>query len=63
MKGTNTLKLNHATAIEAFQQWVNSTFAAKGLKVTDVRQTSSSMSNEFEVTVAANDQPLFQPER
>lgn len=53
MKGVNTIKLNQATMCEALQVWLDQTLAKPGIKVTEVKATSTHYGGgeEFDVTV------------
>jgi hypothetical protein len=51
MRGTNTLRINNVTMMEALQEYFDARYKPK-LKVTGARATQQGMaSNEFEVTL------------
>lgn len=62
MKGKNTLKLNHATMVEAMQQWLSSTLAGHNIpSVTAVRIANTASfgtlpaGNDFEIDIESKD--------
>lgn len=49
MKGTNTLKLNESTMVEALDYWLQSNFTAGAIHVVSVKQTETQPCYVFEV--------------